>query len=135
MYNYYCGTTSDNMLSPQVFTHEFGHGLAGLGDEYYSSAVAYDEFYPLSVEPWEANLTTLVDFESKWKDQISSDTPTPTPALDEFGEIIGLFEGGGYSGKGIFRPQLDCRMKSNEAENFCKICSEALKEVIEFYIK
>ena len=47
--------------------HEFGHGFAGLADEYYSSTVAYDEFYPLNVEPWEPNITTMVDFGSKWK--------------------------------------------------------------------
>ena len=135
MYNYYSGTSSDNLLTPQVFTHELGHGLAGLGDEYYSSTVAYEEFYPLSVEPWEANLTTLVDFNSKWKDKISSDTPTPTPATEDYSGIIGLFEGGGYSGIGIFRPQLDCRMKSNEAEAFCLVCAEALEQVIRFYTK
>ena len=70
MYNYYSGTTSDHALTPQVFTHEFGHGFAGLADEYYTSDVAYEEFYPFNIEPWEPNITTLVDFESKWKDMI-----------------------------------------------------------------
>ena len=67
VYNYYSGTTTGHALSPKVFVHEFGHGFAGLADEYYSSSVAYDEFYPLNVEPWEPNITTLVNFDSKWK--------------------------------------------------------------------
>ena len=55
--------TSDNSLTKEVFVHEFGHGFAGLGDEYYNSTVAYEDFYNLKTEPWEPNLTTLVDFE------------------------------------------------------------------------
>ncbi|TFH38333.1 MAG: peptidase M64 [Bacteroidia bacterium] len=133
MYNYYSGTTSDHMLTPQVFTHEFGHGLAGLADEYYTSDVAYEEFYPFSVEPWEPNITTLVNFESKWKELITEGTPTPTPAEDIYSSSVGLFEGGGYSAKGIFRPQLDCRMKSNEATEFCKVCQDALRRVLKHY--
>jgi len=134
MYNYYSGTTSDHALTPQVFTHEFGHGFAGLADEYYSSDVAYEEFYPFDVEPWEANITTLVDFESKWKDMIDPDTPVPTPPTAEYSDRVGLFEGGGYSAKGIYRPQVDCRMKSNEATSYCKVCEKAIREMIEFYV-
>ncbi|HDZ41514.1 MAG TPA: peptidase M64 [Bacteroidetes bacterium] len=135
MYNYYSGTTSDHMLTPQVFTHEFGHGFAGLADEYYTSDVAYEEFYPFDVEPWEPNITTLVDFGSKWKDMTDRNIPTPTPPAHEYRDKIGLFEGGGYSAKGIYRPQIDCRMKSNEADSFCRVCREALRQMIEFYIK
>ena len=71
VYNYYSGTTAGHPLSPKVFIHEFGHGFAGLADEYYSSDVAYDEFYPLNVEPWEPNITTMVNFDSKWKKLIA----------------------------------------------------------------
>jgi len=135
MYNYYSGTTSDHHLTPQVFTHEFGHGFAGLADEYYTSNVAYEEFYPLDVEPWEANITTLVDFESKWKDMIEDGTPIPTPPEAIYADKVGLFEGGGYSAKGIYRPQINCRMKSNEAEGYCKVCEKTIRDMIEFYIK
>jgi hypothetical protein len=135
VYNYYSGTTSGHSLSTKVFIHEFGHGLAGLADEYYSSAVAYDEFYPLNVEPWEPNITTMVDFGSKWKKLIGPDTPVPTPSEEKFRNVTGLFEGGGYSAKGIFRPELDCRMKSNGPKGYCTICRKAIKEMIEFYIK
>lgn len=135
VYNYYSGLTAGHKLSPMVFMHEFGHGFAGLGDEYYTSDVAYDEFYPLNVEPWEPNITTLVNFESKWKNLISKDTPLPTPAEEKFNNTIGLFEGAGYSAKGIYRAETDCRMKSNGPRGFCTVCREALRKMIEYYIK
>jgi hypothetical protein len=135
VYNYYSGTTTDHSLSLKVFAHEFGHGFAGLADEYYSSEVAYEEFYPLDVEPWEPNITTMVDFDSKWKKMIDNNTPVPTPAEDKYKNVTGLFEGGGYSAKGIFRPEMDCRMKSNSSKGYCSVCSNAIKEMIEFYIK
>jgi IgA Peptidase M64/Peptidase M64 N-terminus len=135
VYNYYTGTTTGNKLSPKVFIHEFGHGFAGLADEYYTSTVAYDEFYPLNVEPWEPNITTMVNFGSKWKNMIEKDTPVPTPAEDKYKDVTGLFEGGGYSPKGIFRSEMDCRMKSNGPKGYCSVCRNAIKEMIEFYIK
>ncbi len=135
VYNYYSGTSSGNILSEKVFIHEFGHGFAGLADEYYSSTVAYDEFYPLDVEPWEPNITTMVDFGSKWKKDLVKGTPVPTPAEDKYENVTGVFEGGGYSAKGIFRPEMECRMKSNGPKGYCTVCRKAIKEMIEFYIK
>ena len=135
VYNYYTGTTTGNQLSPKVFIHEFGHGFAGLADEYYTSTVAYDEFYPLNVEPWEPNITTMVNFESKWKKLISKDTPVPTPSEEKFKNVTGLFEGGGYSAKGIYRSAMDCRMKSNNTKGYCSVCRNAIKQMIEFYIR
>ncbi|MGH7494477.1 MAG: M64 family metallopeptidase [bacterium] len=63
-----------------VYVHEFGHSFAGLGDEYYSSQVSYEEFYSKEVEPWEPNVTALLDKENlKWKAFMAKDTPLPTP--------------------------------------------------------
>jgi hypothetical protein len=135
VYNYYSGTTTDHPLSPKVFIHEFGHGFAGLADEYYSSTVAYDEFYPLNVEPWEPNITTRVNFDSKWKKLISPGTPVPTPSEQKYENVTGLFEGGGYSAKGIYRPESDCRMKSNSEKGYCSVCRDAIRKMIEFYTK
>lgn len=135
VYNYYSAVTSGHKLTPQVFTHEFGHGFAGLADEYYNSEVAYEEFYPLDVEPWEPNITTRVNFEAKWKDLIARSVPIPTPNSKTYTGVTGLFEGGGYSAKGIFRPSYDCRMKSNEAESFCEVCQLAIEQMILFYLE
>ena len=80
IYNLYATCASDNPWSAYVFTHEFGHSFAGLGDEYYTSDVAYLEFYPLDVEPWEANLTVCTDKSGlKWRDMMEPDVPMPTP--------------------------------------------------------
>ncbi|MBK7712839.1 MAG: peptidase M64 [Bacteroidales bacterium] len=135
VYNYYSGTTAGNILSQKVFIHEFGHGFAGLADEYYSSSVAYDEFYPLDAEPWEPNITTMIDFPSKWEKDLAPGIPVPTPAEEKYMNVTGVFEGGGYSAKGIFRPEIDCRMKSNGEKGYCSVCRNAIKDMIEYYIK
>jgi hypothetical protein len=63
-----------------VYVHELGHSFGGLGDEYYSSQVSYNDFYQKGVEPWEPNLTALVDKENlKWKSFVEAGTPIPTP--------------------------------------------------------
>ncbi len=63
-----------------VYVHEFGHSFAGLGDEYYSSQVSYEEFYAKNVEPWDPNVTALLDKENvKWKAFLAPGTPLPTP--------------------------------------------------------
>jgi hypothetical protein len=135
VYNYYSVTTAGHNLSQKVFMHEFGHGFAGLADEYYSSAVAYDKFYPLDVEPWEPNITTMVDFGSKWKKDLPEGIPVPTPAESKYQNFTGVFEGGGYSSKGIFRPEMECRMKGNGQKGFCTVCRKAIKDMIEFYTR
>ena len=135
VYNYYSCTTAGHPLSSLVFVHELGHGFAGLADEYYSSTVAYEEFYPLDTEPWEPNITTLVNFDSKWKKMIAGNIPVPTPAEAKYNGTVGLFEGGGYSVKGIYRPQMECTMKSNTKGGLCAVCRKAVREMIGFYIK
>lgn len=80
IYNLYCTFSSDNQWGPYIFLHEFGHSFAGLADEYYTSSVAYGEFYPKGVEPAEANVTALLDpSKLKWADLASPGTPVPTP--------------------------------------------------------
>src|SRR5262249_34618364 len=67
----------DNEWAPYVFVHEFGHHIAALADEYYTSGVAY--LPPAErVEPWEPNVTVSTDV-LKWKDLVEKDTPVPTP--------------------------------------------------------
>jgi len=132
-YNSVTVCTADNNLTSEVFVHEFGHGFAGLADEYYTSEVAYEDYYNLKTEPWEPNITTLIDFESKWKNMVSPLTEIPTPRIGKNNQTVGVYEGGGYMSKGIFSPYIDCRMKSNNAKSFCPVCTEALKKVISFY--
>ena len=134
MYNFYAIGTSDHPKTPSVFVHEFGHSFGGLADEYFSSEVAYDEetFYSLKVEPWEPNITTLVDFDSKWKDLLPSSTPIPTPADDEHIRKAGVYEGAGYLSKGIYRPMINCMMRNYAP--FCPACSRAIAKMIDFFV-
>ncbi len=80
IYNLFCTFTADNQWHRYLFLHEFGHSFAGLGDEYYTSSVAYNEFYPKGVEPTEPNITALLDPDNlKWKDFVSPGISIPTP--------------------------------------------------------
>lgn len=133
IYNYYSLSVNSNQSASKIFIHEFGHGFAGLGDEYYNSEVAYSDFYALDVEPWEPNITTLVDFDSKWKHLLDPAIPIPTPATDEYIGRTGVFEGGGYSAKGIFRPAHDCLMNTLKGDMFCPACHESIQVMIDFY--
>jgi hypothetical protein len=104
-----------------------------LADEYYTSDVAYQDFYSLDVEPLDPNLTTLVDFDSKWKDMVENGTPIPTANTEKYEDVLGAFEGGGYVEKGIYRPKQDCTMKSIVVDNFCPVCKRAIVQMIDFY--
>ncbi|MGE5363809.1 MAG: M64 family metallopeptidase [Bacteroidota bacterium] len=80
IYNLFCTFTTDNQWYEYLFLHEFGHSFAGLADEYYTSDVAYNEFYPKGIEPVEPNITALAGgAELKWKDKISKGIDIPTP--------------------------------------------------------
>jgi hypothetical protein len=86
IYNAYCSFTAHSPWSEYLLLHEFGHSFAGLADEYYTSSVAYSEFYPPGVEPVEPNITAMNDPEDlKWRDLVEPGTPLPTPwSKDEF---------------------------------------------------
>ncbi|MDL2227618.1 IgA Peptidase M64 [Odoribacter sp. OttesenSCG-928-L07] len=133
IYNYYSVSTSGNMASAKVIIHEFGHAFAGLADEYFDSEVSYSDYYPFDVEPWEYNITTLVDFDSKWKHQLDKKTPIPTPVEKKYIDKLGVFEGAGYSAKGIYRPSYDCLMHTFRGDVFCGACQDAIVRMIESY--
>lgn len=132
-YNHLNLATSDHELSEKVFVHEFGHGFVALADEYYDSSTAFDSFYNPSIEPWEQNITSLVDFDSKWKDLVKKTTPIPTPRTPKYEKVVGVFEGGGYVSKGIYSPVQDCRMKSNQPKGFCPVCERSIRSVVKFF--
>lgn len=136
VYNSYALGTADNKLSEVVMVHEFGHSFAGLADEYFTSDVAYEDYYLPGIEPWEPNITNLTDFGSKWKDMVDSGTPVPTPADPEkwYG-VVGVFEGAGYMAKGCYRPYYECRMLNNTAPGFCPVCRKAINDMIDWYVK
>ena len=103
-----------------VVVHEFGHSFGGLGDEYpYGND---DPMYFPDTEPWEPNLTTKATGVVKWDNLIQEGK-------------AGLFEGGGYLQKGVWRGCENCRMRTNEEPEFCPVCYLALARPTEFYTK
>ena len=121
VYNSFTIADAHNEQTLPVVVHEFGHTFGGLGDEY-----GYDDdmkdFYPRDVEPWEQNITTKVNFASKWEDMYNAGQAE-------------LHEGAGYTTTGVFRPMADCRMRSNAGKVFCPVCQRALQHMIDFYTR
>jgi amino acid transporter len=79
IFGLYSTVAADSVWAPYIFVHEFGHHIAGLADEYYTSDVAY---LPAAdrVEPWEPNATALLDAAAlKWKDLVTPGVAIPTP--------------------------------------------------------
>ena len=138
--NSYNLTMAHNDYFKPVVVHEFGHSFAGLGDEY-----AYEKetinMYPTDVEPWEPNLTTLVDFHGKWENLINKKTPIPTPQPADLDKPnarrdkwkIGAYEPAGYAQHGVYRGFPDCRMRTNVHPEFCPVCTQAITRLIQFY--
>lgn len=193
IYNLFCTFTVDNQWHEYLFVHEFGHSFSGLADEYYTSSVAYNEFYPRGIEPLEPNITALLDPKKlKWNQFITSGIAIPTPwekeefdkmdneyqkirhqinekiakmkregapeeeiykaeveserlskqhadKMDDylrksvFTDKVGAFEGAGYSSQGLYRPMLDCLMFTKGAKPYCKVCEQAIINVIKQY--
>jgi hypothetical protein len=132
VYNFY-GISAAHHINEtgKIYIHEFGHLFAGLGDEYVGG-VEYSEFYPVNVEPWEPNLTTLVDFDRKWKNMLPEGTPVPTPDKGLNHEKLGVYQGGGYVAKGVYRPWINCLMNNlHTIDVFCPVCSKAIQEMID----
>lgn len=150
IYNSYTLTTAHHEGFRPVVVHEFGHSFGGLGDEYYYDDM-YSPYYFADTEPWEQNITTMADFNSKWADMMpagaernadGSFRATP-PVKDvelwkkisegaDMNAFIGTYEGGGYMSKGVFRGFPDCRMKTNGAPAFCPVCQRAITRMILF---
>lgn len=90
IYKLYASVAVDNKFSDYIFVHEFGHHMAALADEYYSSSVSY-QMPEITTEPWEANITALLDKDNvKWKDMIEKGTPVPTPWDKEMFDSHGM---------------------------------------------
>ena len=135
IYNAYTLTTAHHPMFRPVVVHEFGHSFGGLADEYFYDDDVMTDTYPLDIEPWEQNISTRIDFASKWEDMLIKGTPIPTPVNEQAKYPVGVYEGGGYSAKGIFRPADNCRMRTNEYPTFCPVCQRSLQRLIDFYTK
>ncbi len=119
-------TFSRDSTGPYIAIHELGHSFAGLADEYEEGRV---ETCPLP-DCSEPNVTSLYQRDMlKWSAWVQPSTPLPTPATDENASVVGAFEGAKYSSTGIYRPRLNCTMRSLFVPD-CEVCSEAWIEQI-----
>ena len=46
---------------------------------------------------------------------------------------VGVFEGAGYSSKGMYRSMLDCMMFTKGNKPYCKVCEDHVKKIIMHY--
>ena len=131
IYNSYTLTTAHHPDFQPVVVHEFGHSFGGLADEYARSEEHTSELQsPLDIS------YAVFCLKKKWKDMIPEGTAIPTPVATENADLytkVGVYEGAGYTQKGLYRPTTECRMKINEAPAFCPVCQRALERLINFY--
>lgn len=136
IYNFYA-MSSLNEMAYMVLPHELGHSIGGLADEYVDEDLSYGDMHALAFEPTEPNITTLVDFESKWADMLPKGTPVPTPADNSVSRRengpMGVYEGAGYHSKGIYRPVMHCMMR--DYAPFCPVCAKRLNDIFDLYTK
>ena len=155
IYNFYAVSSMHPMAS-NVLPHEFGHSFGGLADEYVDEDLSYNQLHKHDYEPLEPNITNLKDFDRKWKDMLPDGTVVPTPSLtptpgsepysDATGILssprgegsrecgpLGVYEGAGYSAKGVYRPAMHCMMR--DYAPFCPVCSKRIEEIFGLYTK
>jgi len=128
----YFSVASTHYLSDEIAIHEFGHSFSVLGDEYETSALPKTcSDQPGSSAPTcKPNITDLTSRDAiKWSPWISASTPIPTPESPAYASVVGLFEGAYYTTTGLFRPKLDCRMRSIAVE-FCEVCKQEFVRVL-----
>ena len=136
IYNFY-SVTSLHKMAENVLPHELGHGIGGLADEYVDEDLSYADLHRTTYEPLEPNITNLVDFRSKWQSLLPEGTPVPTPDNENILRTengpLGVYEGAGYSSKGVYRPVMHCMMR--DYAPFCPVCSKRLEEVMGLYTR
>ncbi len=136
IYNFYA-MSSLNEMAYKVLPHELGHSIGGLADEYVDEDLSYGDIHALTQEPVEPNITTLVDFSSKWQALLPAGTPVPTPADESVPRTengpLGVYEGAGYHAHGIYRPTMRCMMR--DYAPFCPVCSRRLNAIFDLYTR
>ena len=135
IYNFY-SVSSLHSMAEYVLPHELGHGIGGLADEYVDEDLSYADLHRTAYEPLEPNITNLVNFGAKWQSMLKKGTPVPTPDLKvprtENGPL-GVYEGAGYSSKGVYRPAMHCMMR--DYAPFCPVCRDRLEAVFNLYTR
>jgi hypothetical protein len=111
------GGSKATLASSYILSHELGHKLGLLDDEY----VELTETFAGAERDW-VNVTTASEREQiPWHDMIADDRQLPSQALTPG---VGLYEGAYYHPAGIYRPTEHCTMSGGE--RFCPVCRRQL---------
>lgn len=115
-----------------VVSHECGHGVGNLFDEYWPDDAEAYTGGPINTR----NCSTVVDRSRvAWSRLILPETPIPTTfgAGMNPSRTVGMFEGAKYCVTGIYRPVDDCRMRTN-TPSFCPVCEAVLQTAVGPYL-
>lgn len=102
----------------RVLTHELGHALFDLGDEYSETDACLVEAPPLAhvVGP---------------NDHVDTPNLSRDPAGAKWAHLVrGARPGGGRYGDCIYHPTDACRMKRSEDARFCAVCRDEIYRVL-----
>ncbi|MCP4655151.1 MAG: hypothetical protein GY856_07000 [bacterium] len=109
-----------------LLSHEFGHGIGALWDEYAPSGKYLGG--PVN----NRNCSTVLDRDLVfWSRFVDPATPVPTtfgPGMDR-NRTVGEFEGCAGKATGIYRPVRNCRMRLNTPE-FCPVCHFLMRKIL-----
>jgi hypothetical protein len=131
IYNDYTMTTVDNERSEAVFMHELGHAFGNLADEYFTSTVSYNEFYPPGIEPHEPNITALLDPQNiKWGHLLTPGIEIPTPWGQDEMESLRLERDAIIAD---LKKQIEVLEKNQAGSNEINILEAKIKESWESY--
>jgi len=99
----------------EIATHELGHSIAFLGDEYTGDFCVRSESLglPENITDDPAN--------PPWAHWVDDDVPLPTPDEDGWTDRVGAF-GPAYNCDDLYRPRQHCQM--NDYGDFCEVCAE-----------
>lgn len=153
------GAHMDETDFAYVLLHELGHSLGGLGDEYFGKEITYATDLETAGLPWEPNVSVLdAQGRPRWAGELDAGLALPTPwqheaflailasgappaeqreqvaallAAEPLRGRVGAFEGARYLARGLYRPEVDCRMFSKSATRFCAVCQRAMVDVLD----
>jgi hypothetical protein len=111
-----------------VISHEYGHGIGALADEYFNAGTTYTGGARNG-----PNVSTILNRNQvAWHDLILTGTAVATnpatPGIDA-NTTVGEFLGGGTFASGMYRPVDNCRMRSN-TPNYCPVCTRVMSNVV-----
>lgn len=98
-------------------------------DAYDSIAVVYQQNRREMIEKG----ASIVEMDNLSK-EFKQSTNSMLKSQKYYGKV-GAFEGGGYLAKGLYRPEIECIMLSFNRSDYCRVCSEAIEKMIDWYVE